>query len=620
MLNELMQKITFPRFSLWLLGLMFLLPFLVNHHGLPIPSFYGEWLAAALGLAALGLFLRNRYWQDMELPIIALVPLGLIVVLLIQIPTERIVFPERNILGASYLLWTVLLMMLSRTLTRELGLPEVAETLAWFLLCGGVVNAGIAVFQQLKIDTFLDPVILKGVRVPFANLAQPNHFSDYIALALGSSLSLYSKRRLTLGTALATGCLLLYALSFSGSRGSWLYLITFACLSLWFFIQDRRDEHRRLLVATILLLLGFALLQIKWLALIPSNVYTPTDNLFNTAGSKSDRLAIWWEAWKMFLQAPLLGVGFGEFVWQHFLFSGQAPDEIRAGLYSHSHNIVMQVLAELGLPAALLLVVGVFTWLRRLIKADASTSEKWWVLALSSVLAIHSMLEYPLWYAYFLGVAVVLLGTGETRCFRLNMQRVGRKFFVLLCLLGGVSLYNLAHSYTGFENAFYGMWKNLPHQSGLDPRQEKLNEFARQIVLIHRESLLASYAEIAVSQGILLDKKNLLGKLAVNGRAMHGMPVNVIVYRQAILLELNGEHQAAARQFDLAAAAYPNEAQKVVLVLNMVLKRAVSPDQAGSWPLLRHAEAWVRAHDAAKKAGAAPVKESAVTASMVGNP
>ena len=614
MLNNLSQKITFPRVSLWLVGLMFFLPFLVNHHGLPIPSFYGEWLAAALGLAALGLFLGNRYWQDMELPVIALLPLGLIVVLLCQIPLERIVFPERNILGASYLLWTVLLMMLSRTLTRELGWQEVAETPAWFLLCGGVVNAGIAVFQQLKIDTFLDPLILKGVRVPFANLAQPNHFSDYITLALGSLLFLHSKRRLTFVTALATACLLLYALSLSGSRGSWLYIITLAGLSLWFFMQNRRVEHKRLLLATIALLLGFALLQIKWFALVPGDVTTPADNLFSHAGSKSDRLAIWWEAWKIFLQAPFIGVGFGEFVWRHFLISAEAPDIVRGGLYNHSHNIVMQVLAELGLPAALLLVGGVFFWLRRLVRADTLTPEKWWVLALSSVLVIHSQLEYPLWYAYFLGIAAVLLGTGETRYFRLNMQRVGRKLFVLLCLLGGMSLYNLVQSYTGFEKALYGMWKNLPQQSGLDPRQEKIKEFAKQIMLVHRESLLGAYSEIAVSQGILLDRENLPGKLAVNGRAMHAMPVGVIVYRQAILLELNGEHQAAARQFDFAAAAYPGEAPRVLTVLGAVLKRTTRPDPDGSWPLLRHAEAWTRARSGAAK-GTTP--ESAVTASGV---
>jgi len=38
--------------SLILTGLMFVVPFLQPYHRFPIPSFYGEWLAFALGLAA----------------------------------------------------------------------------------------------------------------------------------------------------------------------------------------------------------------------------------------------------------------------------------------------------------------------------------------------------------------------------------------------------------------------------------------------------------------------------------------------------------------------------------------------------------------------------------------
>lgn len=618
MLNELIRKITFPRVSLWLVGLMVVVPFLGYHHYLPIPSFYNEWIAAALGLAALSLFLRNRHWQDMELPVIALVPLGLIVVLLIQIPTDRIVFPERNILGTSYLLWAALLMLLSRMLARELGSSEVVETLAWFLLCGGVINAGIAIFQQFAVDSFLNPVIIKGTRVPFANLGQANHFSDYIALAFASLMLLFSRRRLALGTVLAAGGILLYVLPFSGSRSSWLYALALAGLSLWFFMRDKRDEHKRLLVAGGILLLGFALLQTKALALIPSGVLTPTDNLFNLASSKSDRFAIWLEAWQIFLRAPLLGVGFGEFIWHHFLLSEQAPVVIRGSLYNHAHNIIMQVLAELGLPAAVLLVGGVFAWLLRLVKADTFTPEKWWVLALTSVLAIHSMLEYPLWYAHFLGVAAILLGVGETRCFSLNMQRVGRKLFVLLYILGGVSLFNLIQSYGGFERSFYGIGRHSSPQSGLNPAREKAEEFLRQVLLVHRESLLSSYAEIAITRSIVLDGNNLSNKLAVNGRAMHAMPMNEIVYRQAILLGMNNEHEAAIRQFDLAAAAHPTDAKAIVSLLEVIAKRTPGLDKAESWPLLRHARTWLQAHpDPTEKEGAAQAKESAVAASVV---
>src|SRR5882672_2562171 len=46
-------KITLiSRISLALLGLMVSLPFLNFHHSLPLPTFYTEWMAFALGIAA----------------------------------------------------------------------------------------------------------------------------------------------------------------------------------------------------------------------------------------------------------------------------------------------------------------------------------------------------------------------------------------------------------------------------------------------------------------------------------------------------------------------------------------------------------------------------------------
>lgn len=603
-----MQKISFPRVSLWLVGLMFVLPLLSYHHFLPIPSFYGEWIAAVLGLVALGLFMLNRYWQEMELPMVALVPLGLVVIMLVQVPTDRIVLPEHNILGASYLIWAVLLMMLSRVLTRELGLQEVVETLSWFLLCGGVLNAGIAIFQYFGISSVLDGVIVKSARIPFANIGQPNHFSNYITLGLGSLLYLTSRQRVHIGTALAAGGLMLYVLSFSGSRSSWLYVLAIALLSLWFFLVNRQAESRRLVIAGLLLLPVFALAQY----LAPHSLATPTDNLFNLAGSKSDRLAIWQEALHMSLEAPLLGVGFGEFTWRHFLLSDQAPDIIRGGLYNHCHNIVLQVLAELGLPAALLLVGGVMFWLIRLFRVGSFTPEQWWVLVLLSVLAIHSMLEYPLWYSYFLGIAAILLGAGEVRSIRLNMQRVGRNLFVLLFVMGGVSLFNLVQSYSGFERAFYGFGKNLSKRSDLESIEKDAKDYVNQVILLHRESLLSAYAEIAISRGIALNSENLQNKLAVNGRAMHAAPINEIVYRQAILLGMNGEHQAAARQFDLAAAAYPKDVEAVI----MVLERKVAQDAHGFQPLLNHALAWRQSHRLGTKIMPAVIETGDVVPAM----
>ena len=72
------------RVSLFLIGLMGVLPFLQYHHARPIPAFYTEFIAFFLGTAALTLFLAGRYWKNIELPWIVFAPLGLFAVMLLQ--------------------------------------------------------------------------------------------------------------------------------------------------------------------------------------------------------------------------------------------------------------------------------------------------------------------------------------------------------------------------------------------------------------------------------------------------------------------------------------------------------------------------------------------------------
>ncbi|MGH8649073.1 MAG: hypothetical protein ACREUP_07170, partial [Burkholderiales bacterium] len=60
-----------------LTGLAWTLPFLQPYHRFPLTSFYSEWLAFALGLAAALPLLGRNAWRDAAVPIIALAPLGL---------------------------------------------------------------------------------------------------------------------------------------------------------------------------------------------------------------------------------------------------------------------------------------------------------------------------------------------------------------------------------------------------------------------------------------------------------------------------------------------------------------------------------------------------------------
>ena len=77
---------------------------------------------------------------------------------------------------------------------------------------------------------------------------------------------------------------------------------------------------------------------------------------------------------------------------------------------------------------------------------DFSTS-LWWVLSLAVILGIHSMLEYPLWYAYFLGIAAVVLGASESAATTIGKRTGCRLVRGLMLLLGWIAVANVYHDY-----------------------------------------------------------------------------------------------------------------------------------------------------------------------------
>ena len=72
------------RASLFCLCGAFTLPFLLAHHQNPIPTFFQEWLAAALSVLAAFILWQRHAIEDIEIPRIALIPLGLIALLAFQ--------------------------------------------------------------------------------------------------------------------------------------------------------------------------------------------------------------------------------------------------------------------------------------------------------------------------------------------------------------------------------------------------------------------------------------------------------------------------------------------------------------------------------------------------------
>lgn len=570
--------------ALFVIGCMWLLPFLIPSKTPPIPSFHAETVAAGLGLVAL---LALPAWAPrLVLPRVAVLPAAFVGLILLQIVLGRLAFYQHGLLATLYLLWAAALMTLGALLRRELGLERVAVVLAWFLFAGLIACSLIGLAQYLRSYAFLGHYITVASKTRvWGNLAQPNHLANYMTLGLASLAYLYATGRLRLVYAVSAGTFALYILSLTGARAPWLYLVAFSLLAAGFYAGERSTVNRRLLLVSLLALAGLYLVPVGVSSLQPAAAPEPFAGVqrLTDASQYEQRPLIFRSAWQMFLNAPVLGVGFHQFGIRHFLLNPEFPVPRLPGFTDNAHNLFLQVLAEFGLLGLLALLLTVAPWLLGLLR-QPRTPAFWWVLALAAVLSIHSLVEYPLWYAFFLGMAAVVLGLGERRTIELplangRLQRMRLALWSML-LLGGLVFVQVVRDYLLIEN-FAGFRYRYVHAS------VQLNaETAATLVDLQRTSLLSPWAELGLARTIHISAEGLADKLTVNTRAMRAFPIDDVVYRQAMLLALAGEEEAARRQWDLAVVSFPGFRD----VALRVLRRRVEDGVSGLAPLLAHAE------------------------------
>ncbi len=545
------HKFIGEKLSLWLIGLMWVLPLLSPGHQLPIPSFYSELTAFLLGLLALASLLQKSVWQDSQLPRIVLLPFGLICIILLQMALGRVEFPQMGLIGMQYLLWACLLMVLGQHLRNVIGWERLTITLSWFLVAGGFINAALAALQYAGVSIqWLFPKLPGQI---FGNLGQPNHFADYMALATGSLVYLLGKQRVPWVAFWTLAATFLAVLALSGSRSSWLYLLAFPSLALFSQRANRNRENRRLLFACLALLPAFAVIQaiLAWLLpMLGGEVHRlASERLFQQVSGSSVRLGLWQDALKMFFAHPWLGVGYGQFAWNTFLLADTHAPGTFSSPAEHAHNLPLHLLAELGVMGGLLLIVSGWVWIKAASK-ETFTLERWWMFALLTVLGIHSLLEYPLWYSYFLGIFAVLLGAGECHSLRPNLRPIGRPTLAAMMGFGFLITFAMNEDYSTLEK-----WtiRVISHHI----QDSELPQFNQELLTLRQESLLAPYVDITYALAIKPKQEVLEQQLLLINQAVKFAPICDLVYSHARLSYLKGDLPTARNQFILAVRAYP---------------------------------------------------------------
>jgi O-antigen ligase len=536
-------------------GSMCVVPFLVSYHELPMANFYPEWLAAALGLLAAATLIPSG-GPVARLPAAARWLSCFAVLLPLEAAVRGSAYPQMAWWGSAYVIYAVLMLWLGAQLRCAAGFDRTATLIASCIFVGALANAVIGIAQFHGRPDWIESVVadFRGGRV-HGNIAQANLYANYLALGQAALLFLWATKRVHVAFATTALVLLCWASALSLSRAALLYAVWIALAAALAAGRRPNVETRRLCwgaaaLAAAVMLAHTIVPLLNGLAGNEAPGLTTLERAWT--GSPDLRWPLWGIAWRIFLAAPLLGVGLGEFAGA--AFSAGLPAEMTAAfaIWTSPHNLVLQLLAETGVVGAILVLGawGVWWWQSgRLIRADPNPA-LWFIVAVVGVELLHSMVEFPMWNAHFLGITALCMGTGSSASYA---RPAAWKAFcgamacaALLALLAATLL---------------DYWKlDLTRATGTGTTLPVAGASEDAATLSRLGSgLLAPVAELWILRGVAIDRDRLDAKLRLSERVIHYWPSPLIAVRLAIFLALAGRVEEAASVVDKIPEMSPGE-------------------------------------------------------------
>ena len=318
--------------------------------------------------------------------------------------------------------------LLLATMAMALGGAALRPTRALLLsffaawVAAGLANSAVALIQVFVPQWVDGEWIARSAdaRRAIGNMRQPNHLATLLLWSAVAVVPLVEmgplgRTRLRRAAALALMALTVLAITLSGSRTG---LVGIVVLALWGLFDGRLSRFSRGLLLAAPLLCAANVGLTSWWADLQGGPAIGAAARLGQADLSSSRFAIWREALALIHAQPWLGVGFGEFnfAWTLTPFPNR-PTEF----FDHTHNLPLQLAAELGLPLAAL-VLGLLGWMlwqgwrRCSALSDETGAAMRAAFVMLLMMALHSQLEYPLWYAHFLLptglIAGLCLGAG----------------------------------------------------------------------------------------------------------------------------------------------------------------------------------------------------------------
>jgi O-antigen ligase len=264
------------------------------------------------------------------------------------------------------------------------------------------------------------------------NLRQRNQLASLLAMGVLAVL-IWRVLGLSIAHSLWMLALLAIGMAATASRTGLLQLVF---IGLWMLLHRAAPKGREALLLTGVALGVYALA--SWL--LPELLRHLSGQATNSAmarmgalGGCGSRQALWANVLHLVAQHPLSGWGLDQLRYAHYIT--EYPSLRFCDMLGNAHNLPLHIAFVWGVPVAVLASLGVLVWVVRAKPwhhQDAGQQLAWGVLG---VLALHSLLEYPLWYGPFQVALLLCLWLMRGRVWQV-LQEQARALGLALILLG----------------------------------------------------------------------------------------------------------------------------------------------------------------------------------------
>jgi O-antigen ligase len=424
----------------------------------PLTTFYND-LLVIFGVAIAVAMIGKEKIASVHIPWIAGLPVGLAAVIALQAAFGMLTVNWDAVFPIAYFIIAAMAIVLGASITAENhGSSRLCTALAYAYLFAGIISVILASAQFCGVEAALMPFVMpmdhspNSVVRPFANIAQPNHLAFLLCISILSVWWLHQLGKIHTRAAIGVVLSLLWGLALTQSRIGWIIVPVFAALLLLWRGKPGFRQVSVWLIVGFVLTYAILVIALPFISLSLLGVSSASAEQRVGTYTGSERLVLFQQAFRISLSHPWFGAGWNEFGPQQLRIGSDFAPSIYA---QHAHNIGLNFAAELGWPITIIVFGALAYWFyanffRRQISKEAGFA----VLFFMAVL-VYSGVEFPLWFAYVLLPAALLMGMVHQERLGAKEIRLAGPYLIAVFFLITVGAVGVAQDYRRVVRGFW---------------------------------------------------------------------------------------------------------------------------------------------------------------------